>query len=106
MPFPSTATSSARSPACLTVPSPSPLSPHHPPGRDARQARPDAEALAAAVPEFDIGALAEEHQQLYDGLVRMLCLLSNADSRALLEQAYRPGPRFAVRKAHQPSKTG
>ena len=34
----------------------------------------------------------EEQQRLYDGLVRMLCLLGNADSRALLEQAYHPGP--------------
>eukprot|EP00995_Heteronema_vittatum_P009771 NODE_513_length_1331_cov_536.594384_g370_i0.p1 GENE.NODE_513_length_1331_cov_536.594384_g370_i0~~NODE_513_length_1331_cov_536.594384_g370_i0.p1 ORF type:complete len:243 (-),score=57.85 NODE_513_length_1331_cov_536.594384_g370_i0:492-1220(-) len=41
------------------------------------------------VREFDIGILNDEHQQLYQDFVKMLCLLGNEDSRAILEQAYR-----------------
>eukprot|EP00668_Euglena_longa_P011457 GGOE01013861.1.p3 GENE.GGOE01013861.1~~GGOE01013861.1.p3 ORF type:complete len:194 (-),score=51.20 GGOE01013861.1:293-874(-) len=57
--------------------------------RRGQPSSPDPEALAHSIPEYDVGVLSEEHQRLYDGLVRMLCSLTNADSRALLEQAYR-----------------
>uniref|UniRef100_A0A7S1IZR6 Uncharacterized protein n=1 Tax=Eutreptiella gymnastica TaxID=73025 RepID=A0A7S1IZR6_9EUGL len=39
--------------------------------------------------EFEVSILNEEHQQLYHDFVKMLCLMGNEDSRAILEQAYR-----------------
>eukprot|EP01012_Entosiphon_sulcatum_P045604 TRINITY_DN60882_c0_g1_i1.p1 TRINITY_DN60882_c0_g1~~TRINITY_DN60882_c0_g1_i1.p1 ORF type:complete len:249 (-),score=27.60 TRINITY_DN60882_c0_g1_i1:29-775(-) len=72
-----------------------------PPKRKTRKASADADVRvqpsphgapsspAAAVREFDISILNAEHQQLYHDFVRMLCLMGNEDSRAILEQAYR-----------------
>jgi hypothetical protein len=39
--------------------------------------------------EFDISILNKDHQQLYHDFVKMLCLMGNEDSRAILEQVYR-----------------